>query len=314
MADGGDAVGAETAEPMSNGGDDVGAEALGALADGGGVVNVDATMADVDGADAARADAGDGADIDALCALFDDSGQKEQAGDDAAAGSDVDSLFGCLASQSSVVGDAVAPTPEKVDVEAAPTPEEDLPPTDLALPSGVEVVPFTMIAKFDVRCEVDMKKVAFALRHAEYNPRKHGSITIRLFEPRATALLRPSGVASITGPVEPDVLKACAKKVARLVQRAGHPEAKFAAFKINGIMAKANLGFPVRLDELAARWRRNALYEPELYCGCVFRTYRPRASYLVTAGGKVMLSGCRRLEDLREALRRIYPVLAEFQH
>merc|ERR1712216_706911 len=132
--------------------------------------------------------------------------------------------------------------------------------------------------------------------HAEYNPRKHSSITLRLLEPRTTELVRPSGKVTITGKCTEEEIKASAKKVARLVQRSGHQEAKFVDFRVSSVYAKASVFFPVRLDKLAAKWRRNALYEPEVYCGCVFKTRKPKCTYLITSGGKVMIGGCNSME------------------
>merc|ERR1711879_525960 len=131
-----------------------------------------------------------------------------------------------------------------------------------------------------------------------------------LVEPRATAMIRASGVVSITGVLDPELLKMCAKKVARLIQKTSEEHAK-ARFSGCSIWAKARMGFPVRLDQLAAKWRRNALYEPELYCGCVFRTVRPKCTYLVTSGGSVMVSGFKCMEDVHDAVNRIYPILCD---
>mmetsp|Transcript_70303 Transcript_70303/g.170192 ORF Transcript_70303/g.170192 Transcript_70303/m.170192 type:complete len:195 (-) Transcript_70303:109-693(-) len=187
------------------------------------------------------------------------------------------------------------------------------PEPTLALPADVVPIPFLVLARFNLKCELDLKQVAFGIRNAEYNPRKHGSITIRLFDPRTTALLRQTGIATITGKVTEDELKSSAKKVARLVQRCGYEEqVRFADYTVTSMLCSADLRFPVRLDALASRWRRNALYEPEFFSNCVFRCRHPRVTYLVTAGGKVMISGLRKMEDIKEALRRVYPVFQEF--
>lgn len=190
--------------------------------------------------------------------------------------------------------------------------EPDLPEPSEALPPEVVAKVFVISAHFDLCVEVDVKNVAFGLRHAEYNPRKHGSITVRLREPRTTALIRPSGKVSVVGACDEDLIKLSAKKVARLVQKCGHEDAKFADFKVTNLYARANVNFPVRLDKLAMKWRRHALYEPETYSGCVFKTRKPKCTYLVTSGGKVMIGGCKTVALVAECLQRIYPVLQEF--
>lgn len=208
----------------------------------------------------------------------------------------------------------------RVKGNAAPFLPEDA-PDDLPLcaehliPEDVRPLPFVMIARFNLKIEVDLKMVAFGVRHAEYNPRKHGSITIRLVNPRCTCLLRASGVCSITGSTtDEQVLKHSAKKVARLVQRCGHQQAKFAEWSVVSLLCKVDLGHPVRLDSLTSRWRQFAVYEPEVYSGCIFKLRKPRWTYNITAGGKVMISGTRTVDEATDALRRIYPILGEFQH
>ncbi|CAE7243369.1 tbpA [Symbiodinium microadriaticum] len=192
----------------------------------------------------------------------------------------------------------------------------DLPEPHEQLPPDVFPVPFIYVCKFNARCELDLKQIAFGIRHAEYNPRKHSSITVRLFNPRVTALIRASGAITLSanaGCASEDDLKRSAKKLARLIQRCGHDGAKFADFAVTSILCKATLGFPVRLDVLASRFRKNALYEPEFFCSCVFRTRQPRCTFLVTAGGKVSISGLRSIEEVKEALRRAYFVFREFR-
>lgn len=192
----------------------------------------------------------------------------------------------------------------------------DLPDPQRNLPPDIVPVPFIMVARFDLCCELDLKEVAFSIRHAEYNPRKHTSITVRLLNPRVTALVRHSGTVMLSSSAQScseEALKKSAKKVARLVQRAGNPTARFADYRISSILCKADLGFPVRLDQLATKFRRNALYEPEFFSNCVFRTKKPKCTYLITAGGKVSVSGLRTMDDVREALRRAYFVFREFR-
>mmetsp|Transcript_39615 Transcript_39615/g.126991 ORF Transcript_39615/g.126991 Transcript_39615/m.126991 type:complete len:318 (-) Transcript_39615:52-1005(-) len=255
-------------------------------------------------------------DIDALCQLISARVPSSREGSEAEAGEgDLDELLGALAPSSPLaqrLSPRLSPSAMPLDGLGADT---DLPEPTLALPAEVatSVKGFSMIAKFNLRCEVDLRQVTFRVRHAEFNPRKHSSVTIRLIEPRVTALVRASGSCTVAGTVDEDALKLSAKKVVRLIQLSGHEEVRFSGYKVVCMMAKASMGFPIRLDQLAAKWRRNALYEPEVYCGCVFKTMRPRVTYLLTAGGKVMISGLTNMKDINEAVKRIHPILSEFR-
>jgi len=261
-------------------------------------------------------------EVDALCALLDAGPGGESPKSDAR--SDVDALLASLApaggaslsqgSASDHGGHNSLTTPDKLlSDRVSDQLEPDLPEPTLALPGNVLPVPFIVGARFFLGCEVDLKKVAFGIRNAEFNPRKHGSVTIRLFNPRVAALVRERGVVTLSGSISEEQLKSCAKKIARLIQKCGYEQAVLGEYKTTSILCKVDLKFPVRLEALAARWRKNAVYEPEFCCNCVFRTRKPKCTYLVTAGGKVMISGLRRMEDIHEALRRVYPVFFDFQ-
>mmetsp|Transcript_46448 Transcript_46448/g.104395 ORF Transcript_46448/g.104395 Transcript_46448/m.104395 type:complete len:276 (+) Transcript_46448:56-883(+) len=264
--------------------------------------------------------------IDTLCELLDAGPGGESPR------SDVDALLGCLAPGGALSTGSGSDVPRLTDgsspgkAGAGRSSQghalSDLPPDALVLdlpepviemPPEVTPIPFVMLARFSLRCEIDLKKVAFGVRNAEYNPRKHPSVTIRLLDPRTTALVRTSGIVTLQGRADEEQLRNSAKKIARLVQRCGYPEAKFAEYAVTSIMAKVDLGFPIRLEALATKWRRNAMYEPEIFCSCVFRTRNPPACYLVSSGGKVVISGFRRIFDIKEALKRVYSVLSDFQ-
>ena len=88
-------------------------------------------------------------------------------------------------------------------------------------------------------------RIAFATHHAldRYNPKRFSAVTIRLREPKTTALVFESGKMVITGASRhlsasvarltppcagaksEDQALAAAKKYTRLIQRVGHPEA-----------------------------------------------------------------------------------------
>jgi transcription initiation factor TFIID TATA-box-binding protein len=196
---------------------------------------------------------------------------------------------------------------------AKDSPDLPDPSADYELPSDVFAKPFVTTASFSLGCQIDVKAVAFGLRHAEYNPRKHSSITLRLLEPRATALVRASGKVSIVANCTKEVIKQGAKKVARMIQRTGQQDVKFVDFRVTSVGAQADCLFPIRIDKLAEKWRRNAAYEPEVYSGCVFKTRVPPCTYLVTAGGKVKICGCQNMQQVEDCLRRAYPEFSKFQ-
>merc|ERR550534_1797071 len=126
--------------------------------------------------------------------------------------------------------------------------------------------------------------------------------------PKTTSMIYESGKVSIAGAKsEADGLFA-AKKVAKTMQKVGYKDAVLADFKVENIIARCDMEFPVRLEQLAFDYRSYATYEPELFPGCVYRMADPKVCFLVFVTGKIMMSGATCLEDIDNALRNIYPI------
>ncbi len=71
------------------------------------------------------------------------------------------------------------------DVIAVREPDDEL---DLQIPESAYPHLDNVVSSFKLKVEVDLKKLAFRVRNAEYNPRKINAVVIRFREPRSTAL------------------------------------------------------------------------------------------------------------------------------
>ena len=57
-----------------------------------------------------------------------------------------------------------------------------------------------VVATADLGCKkLDLKKIALMCRNAEYNPGRFPAAILRLYEPKATAMIFTSGKIVITG-------------------------------------------------------------------------------------------------------------------
>ncbi|EER14205.1 TATA-binding protein, putative [Perkinsus marinus ATCC 50983] len=162
---------------------------------------------------------------------------------------------------------------------------------------------------------IDLKKVAFKARNAEYNPRKVNAVVIRFRDPKATAMLYGTGKVMVTGSNSEETAKDAAKKVAKIVIKSGaYPQARFRRFKIENMVASADVRFPIRLEALAYEHRSYCSYEPELYPGLVFRLFEPKVALLIFVSGKIVFTGAKNRDDITNAFRNIYPLLLKYQN
>jgi len=79
--------------------------------------------------------------------------------------------------------------------------------------------------------------------------------------------------------------------------------------KVRNIVGFLNLGFSIDLERLAEK--EGGIYEPEQFPGLIMRNSSPRATFLVFASGKVVVAGCRSLEELKQAAERVQEITRE---
>lgn len=269
--------------------------------------------------------------------------------------------------------------------------EDEYPPIpdpDFRLPASAQPVRHCLMARFSVMCHnLDLNALAYQTRHAEYNPRKHCALTLRVFVqpwkclacpqtnalhhasckgcgvarppeqaqkwrcnscgehgaadhkrcsrcgkakpmekvPCVTALVRQCGRVLVSGTCSEEDLEKASRTIAKLIKK-GQPDKAigFKNFRIAGSVCTATLDFPIRIDDMAAKYRRTCTYEPEYYSGCHMRvrmdegesegaTENKLASLLVTVGGKVTIPGQRTIRDAARVLKRVYHVLHSFR-
>lgn len=215
-------------------------------------------------------------------------------------GQNLQSLTGGSSSASALAvpgSDALAEAPQYEEVE---------------IPDDVFPEVQSIACSVHLRQELDLKTVAFKGRNCEYNPRKVNAVIMRLREPKTTALVYSSGKVRLNGArTEADAKLAC-KKVARLIQKIGYPDVKFADFTIDFMVATADVRFPVRLECLALEHRQFCSYEPEISANLCYRMLDPKVCFLVFVSGKLLINGAKSMDDITKAFKSLYPVLYKY--
>lgn len=210
---------------------------------------------------------------------------------------------------------APAAVPKKAATDAAAQGgDTDIPEPKGGLPPEVDLQPTSLAAYFKLQCQVDVQKVLLGARNAELNPRRHHALILRLVEPRVAALVFPCGAVHLSHMkgADEELARRAARRITCIVQKCGHPEARCSSFRISRRTARAHLPFPVRLDRLALKWKRHALYEPEISPNLFFSVKSPRCTITVTKTGKLLFNGFATMQDAEEALRKTYAIFREF--
>lgn len=160
---------------------------------------------------------------------------------------------------------------------------------------------------------LDLYKIATHLRNAEFNPKRFPAATIRIQEPKATALAFKNGKVNIVGCKTEEDAYLAARKFGRLFKNLGF-KVKLEQFLIANIVATMNCQFPIHLDTLASsRHKVFCTYNPEVFSGLIYRyNQRSKCTFLVFVSGKIIVTGAKTIEDIHAATNYLYPILQQY--
>lgn len=176
------------------------------------------------------------------------------------------------------------------------------PTTDATPPYHLQNVVATFYLGID---RIDLRRLAQVYPFVEYNPSKFAAATVRIREPRTTALIFASGKMVCTGAKTELAARLASRKYVRVLQRFNVP-VSFCDFEIQNIVASAYIGRTMRLMELSQQFGPYVSYEPDLFPGLVFRTTNPKLVFLIFRSGKVVITGAKSRKDIDNTFARLY--------
>jgi transcription initiation factor TFIID TATA-box-binding protein len=165
-----------------------------------------------------------------------------------------------------------------------------------------------IVSTVDLKCKLVLKTIALNARNTEYNPKRFAAAIMKIRNPKTTALIFSSGKMVCTGAKSEEDSKKAAKKYAKTIKNMGF-DVRFTDFKVQNIVASADVGFAIRLESLSHRHQEFCQYEPEIFPGLIYRIYQPKVVVLIFVSGKIVLTGAKTREQIKEAYTNILPVL-----
>lgn len=81
--------------------------------------------------------------------------------------------------------------------------------------------------------------------------------------------------------------------------------------KIRNIVAVQNIGTTIALEEMSLVI--NCIYEPEQFSGLILRQDNPKVTFLVFSSGKIVIAGCKSLDELDNAASKIVEIIDIFK-
>ncbi|WP_425277010.1 TATA-box-binding protein [Pyrolobus fumarii] len=169
-----------------------------------------------------------------------------------------------------------------------------------------------IVATVTLDQNLDLYAIETSIPNVEYNPEQFPGLVFRLEEPKVTALIFKSGKMVVTGAKSTQQLIEAVKKIIRELKRHGIVIVGRPKVQIQNIVASANLNVCVDLEK-AALTLENSMYEPEQFPGLIYRMQNPRVVLLIFSSGKMVITGAKREEEVKEAVYNIRDTLAKMR-
>jgi transcription initiation factor TFIID TATA-box-binding protein len=198
----------------------------------------------------------------------------------------------------------------------------------------VNVVASTRVAE-----ELDLPDIAIQL-NCEYEPEQFPGVVYRVVEPKLAILMFRSGRAVCTGGKNKDNIHTGIERMIQDLRAAGIEtwDKKDVEIEVQNMVATYALHYPEefeglqRIDSLACprgtpltllprKLNLNELtfhlpfdkveYEPEQFPGLIYRLDYPKVVCLIFGSGKMVITGARHLDEIKEAVEIIKDELAD---
>lgn len=161
----------------------------------------------------------------------------------------------------------------------------------------------------DITEKINLIQIVKNMPEVEYNPERFPGLVMRIENPRATFLIFSTGKMVVTGLRQASDAPKVVEKVVKNIQKAGIKVSN-PKITIQNMVASGSLHVNIDLN-MAAIEMENAMYEPEVFPGLIYRMQDPKTVFLIFSTGKIVCTGAKDKESVRKAVIKLNQVVRE---
>ena len=181
-----------------------------------------------------------------------------------------------------------------------------------------------VVGSLVLNCQLNLEEIHPKLSNSKYSQIMN-SISWTCSEPKASAKIFKTGKIVITGAKSEKDTSIAGNKLSKALKSLGFVN-EIQEFKIVNIVGTYDTKFPINLTKLRTKLntedkeeenQKNFTkfnYEPDVFPGLIYNMKNPKLVITIFASGKVNFTGAKNQNDLKEALKKIYPYLLQFKN
>jgi transcription initiation factor TFIID TATA-box-binding protein len=176
--------------------------------------------------------------------------------------------------------------------------------------SKKEIKVVNIVASASLNHDVPLVKLAETLPNTEYNPEQFPGLVMRIKDPKTSALIFSSGKIVCTGAKSMAKVKESINCIIKNLAKIGIKIKIKPKINVQNMVASGSIGIPLNLNSLAIDLE-NTEYEPEQFPGLVYKLPNTRATFLLFSNGKIVCTGTRSEDKLKEAVNMLVKNLSK---
>ena len=167
-----------------------------------------------------------------------------------------------------------------------------------------------VVASASVDQKIDLNVITQTFPDVEYHPDQFPGLVFRIKSPKTATLIFSSGKMVCTGAKSEEQSITAVRTVVQKLRKGGIKIKKDAVVTIQNMVASANLGGKIHLEQ-AARSLPRSMYEPEQFPGLIHRMLDPKTVILLFASGKLVCTGAKKESDVYRSVHNLHTLLEE---
>jgi transcription initiation factor TFIID TATA-box-binding protein len=159
--------------------------------------------------------------------------------------------------------------------------------------------------------KIDLNQIARKYTDCEYNPERFPGLVMRVTDPKATILIFSTGKMVVTGLRQAAEAETVVNNVINKMKKAKVNISSEPVITIQNIVASGDLHTSIDLNE-AAIIMENAMYEPEVFPGLIYRMQEPKTVFLIFSTGRIVCTGGKTKEIVGKAIEKLVEQVKEY--
>lgn len=171
-----------------------------------------------------------------------------------------------------------------------------------------------VVANARIADSLDLEYIESKLEDAVFTKKKFPGLVYRTKEPKSAFLIFRSGKVVCTGSKTKDGVRVVMDKLAADLRNLGIDVVEHPEFKVQNIVASANLGRELNLGAIVVGLELEGMeYEPEVFPGLVYRIKEPKSAILIFSSGRLVITGGKTVEDCERSVNTLLTKLKDLE-